>query len=31
MISSAYELNELIPNIELLFFKIFCSPITTAE
>lgn len=31
MISSAYELNELIPNIELLFFKMFCSPITTAE
>jgi len=31
MISSAYELNDLIPNIELLFFKIFCSPITTAE
>lgn len=31
MINSAYELNYLIPNIELLFYKIFCSPISTLE
>lgn len=31
MVNSAYELNSLIPNIELLFYKIFCSPITTKE
>ena len=30
MINSAYELNEIIPNIELVFFKMFTSPITTA-
>ena len=29
MINSAYELNEIIPNIELVFFKMFTSPITT--
>jgi len=29
MINSVYELNDLIPNIELIFFKIFTSPITT--
>ncbi len=31
MVNSSYELNNLIPNIELLFYKIFCSPITTKE
>ena len=31
MINSAYEINDKIPNIELMFFKIFCSPITTKE
>jgi hypothetical protein len=31
MINSAYEINDIIPNIELMFFKIFCSPITTKE
>lgn len=31
MINSAYELNNLIPNIEMVFYKIFCSPITTKE
>ena len=31
MISQAYELNEFIPNIELLIYKIFFSPITTKE
>ena len=30
MINSAYELNDIIPNIELVFFKMFTSPITTA-
>ena len=29
LINSAYELNEIIPNIELVFFKMFTSPITT--
>lgn len=29
MISQAYELNEHIPNIELLLYKMFFSPITT--
>lgn len=29
LINSAYELNSLIPNVELLFYKMFCSPITT--
>ena len=29
LISSAYELNSLIPNVELLFYRMFCSPITT--
>jgi hypothetical protein len=29
LINSAYELNTLIPNVELLFYKMFCSPITT--
>ena len=31
MINSAYEINDIIPNIELMFYKIFCSPITTKE
>ena len=31
MINSAYQLNEHIPNVELLFYRIFCSPITTKE
>ncbi|CDW78620.1 UNKNOWN [Stylonychia lemnae] len=31
MISQAYELNNLIPNIELLFYKMFMSPITTKD
>ena len=29
MISSAYEINDIVPNIEMMFYKIFCSPITT--
>jgi len=29
--NSAYQLNDLIPNIELVFYKMFCSPITTKE
>ena len=29
MISQAYELNQFIPNIELIIYKIFMSPITT--
>ena len=31
MINSAYEINDIIPNIELMFYKIFCSPITTKD
>lgn len=31
MIEQAYPLNKLIPNIELLLFKIFVSPKTTKE
>jgi len=31
LVNSAYQLNDLIPNIELVFYKIFCSPITTKE
>lgn len=31
MINQSYKLNEHIPNIELLLFKIFCSPMTTKE
>jgi hypothetical protein len=31
MVSQAYELNELIPNIELLLFNMFCSPMITSE
>jgi hypothetical protein len=29
LINSAYELNSLIPNVELLFYRMFSSPITT--
>jgi hypothetical protein len=29
LVNSAYELNDIIPNIELLFFKMFVSPIAT--
>jgi len=29
MINSAYELNDIIPNIEMVFFRMFASPITT--
>lgn len=29
--NSAYELNSLIPNIDLLFYNLFCSPLTTKE
>lgn len=29
MINSAYQLNHIIPNVELVFYKIFCSPIST--
>ena len=31
MINQAYELNEYIPNIELLLYKIFFSPISTKQ
>ena len=31
MIYQSYELNQQIPNIELVMYKIFCSPIITAE
>lgn len=31
MIHQAYRLNALIPNIELLLYKMFCSPMTTKE
>ena len=29
MINQSYELNEYIPNVELLLYKMFFSPITT--
>lgn len=29
MLNSTYELNDIIPNIELLFYKMFISPIST--
>jgi len=29
MVHQAYELNQHIPNIELVLYKIFCSPIST--
>lgn len=31
LVNSAYELNGLIPNVELLFYRMFCSPITTKQ
>lgn len=31
LVNSAYELNNLIPNSEKLFYRIFCSPITTKD
>ena len=31
LVNSAYELNSLIPNVEMLFYKIFTSPLTTKE
>jgi hypothetical protein len=31
LVNSAYELNGLIPNAEMLFYRMFCSPITTKE
>lgn len=31
MVNSAYELNSLIPNIEQVFYRMFCSPLTTKE
>lgn len=29
LVNSSYELNALIPNVEMLFYRMFCSPITT--
>ena len=31
IVNSSYELNSLIPNIEMLFYKIFCSPLTNKD
>lgn len=31
MINQAYELNDIIPNIELVFYKTFCSPLITKD
>lgn len=31
LVNSAYELNALIPNVEMLFYRMFCSPLTTKE
>ena len=31
MIKQRYELNEIIPNIELLLYKMFFSPLATRE
>ena len=31
MIHQNYQLNKDIPNIELLIYKMFCSPISTKE
>jgi hypothetical protein len=31
LVNSAYELNGLIPNVEMLFYRMFCSPLTTKE
>jgi len=31
MINQAYELNEVIPNIEQVFYNLFCSPLITKD
>jgi len=31
LVNSSYELNGLIPNVEMLFYRMFCSPLTTRE
>ena len=31
LVNSAYELNALIPNVEMLFYRMFCSPLSTKE
>ena len=31
MVHQSYELNHIIPNIEMLMYKMFCSPISTKE
>ncbi len=31
LVNSSYELNSLIPNVEMLFYRMFCSPLTTKE
>ena len=31
MVNSDIEMNEIIPNIELIFYKMFMSPITTRD
>ena len=31
MVNSAYDVNALIPNMEMVFYRMFCSPLTTKE
>jgi hypothetical protein len=31
LVNSSYELNGLIPNVEVLFYRMFCSPLVTKE
>ena len=31
MVHQTYELNDIIPNIELIFFKMFTSPLSTKD
>ena len=31
LVNSSYELNSLIPNVEMLFYRMFCSPLATKE
>lgn len=31
LVTSSYELNGLIPNAEHLFYRLFCSPVSTKE
>ncbi len=31
MVTMPYELNNLIPNIEMIFYRIFCSPFTNIK